>query len=298
MQYTDELVFSPDALAARSKLYSGLNEVNIFFEDANKEYIYETIFDKLLGSEYKIVALFPCGGKSEVIKQFSEQGKSTAGVTNIFLMDGDFDRIIHANEMLKDSNVIYLQSYNIENYFIDKHAVCQFAKGLTKRIDRENESIIGFDIWRKQIVSEAKPLFLCYCYIQQEYPSDKNVSRSPYEFLDCKTGYKKQDNSYIEFYESYASKDPDMTKKIEGIDSKYQSIYGKDYFHLICGKFLLDSLYCHIKNVTSNNFKKEIMKWSLINGFDVGTLNYVKEAIQKAIDLQKQQTQLSSTTSL
>ena len=42
-------------------------------------------------------------------------------IIEIFIVDGDFDRYIKKEEMIEHHNFIYLETYNIENYFIDEN---------------------------------------------------------------------------------------------------------------------------------------------------------------------------------
>ena len=53
----------------------------------------------------------------------------------------------------------------------------------------------------------------------------------------------------------------------------------------LCGKFLLESLYCHIRNITGINFRKDDFRWHLICDFDIRKLGYVKERILVAMDV-------------
>ncbi len=71
----------------------------------------------------------------------------------------------------------------------------------------------------------------------------------------------------------------DAQDKIDEIDNIYKSINGDDYFNLICGKFLLDSLYAYLLNLFKNPYKKDDFIWYLINHFDISKLDYVKSAI-------------------
>ena len=122
------LHFSEYGEKNRLLFYSYLNDINIIVEDKDKEYEYEIIFKRLLKDRYKIVSLFTAGGKQKVIERFEEFGKVDDNNTKmIYVVDGDFDRIIHEAEMIRADNFIYLSTYNIENYFIDEEALIKFA---------------------------------------------------------------------------------------------------------------------------------------------------------------------------
>lgn len=275
----DDLAYSKDAQAARFILYQGLNEINLIVEDIDRQYIYETIFKRLLGKQYNISTIFAAGGKPAVKERYDEFKNETDGIRNFYLVDGDFDRYIHQSDMIYDPCFIYLKTYNIENYFIDEKACIQFAKGHLKCLDDVVIEKVSFNSWKERIVSEASKLFLCYCFIQKFYPDIENVSRAPFLFLDDKTGFERT-NAYQQYWnDEILSLDTDAQDKIDEINEIYKSINGDDYFNLICGKFLLDSLCAYLRNLFKTSYNKEEFKWHLINHFDITKLDYVKNAI-------------------
>ncbi|MCI9077561.1 MAG: DUF4435 domain-containing protein [Lachnospiraceae bacterium] len=280
----DDLKYSSEALAARFLLFQGLNEINVIVEDTNKEYIYETIFKRLLGEQFKISAIFAVGGKLKVKERYHEFGEITEGIRNFYIVDGDFDRYIYSDEMIDASCFIYLKTYNIENYFLDEDACVQFAKGRLKQMDKEVRAKINFNYWKNRIVQEASKLFLCYCFIKKYHPTIETVSRSSYLFIDIKTGFEQQNGAYQEYWQSVIELDTDAQNKIDKIDAIYQNVNGPDYFNLICGKFLLDSLYCYLRNIFGSKFNHNDFKWHLVNNFDISKLNYIKDAILQVRD--------------
>ncbi len=275
----DDLTYSSEAQATRFLLYQGLNEINLIVEDDGMQYIYETIFKRLLKDKYNIKTIFPMGGKPKVKKRFYEFGKMTNGIKNFYIVDGDFDQYIHRSDMINDPCFIYLKSYNIENYFIDEKACIQFAKGYLKCMDDVVIEKVSFNSWKERIVSEASKLFLCYCFIQKNHAEIENVSRASFLFLDDKTGFERA-NAYQKYWnEEIIVLDPDAQDKIDEIDEIYKSINGNDYFNLICGKFLLDSLCAYLRNLFKTSYNKEEFKWHLINHFDITKLDYIKNTI-------------------
>ena len=163
MKFSDDLTYSSNAQITSYFFYKDLNDINIFVEDANREYEYETIFKRLLGEKYKITKILGVGGKESLKASFYELGSINIDIPeikNVFLADGDFDRYIYPEEMISNSHFIYLQSYNIENYFIDKMASEEFTKGKLKCSDKRNIEQVNFDMWKATIVQQAKKLFL------------------------------------------------------------------------------------------------------------------------------------------
>ena len=220
------------------------------------------------------------GGKVELIKSFHEFGlnnNDNPKIKNVYIADGDFDRYIYEENMIDSPNFIYLETYNIENYFIDKKASEKFAKGQLKCSDNEVELKVDFDNWKNKIVEQASRLFFYYCYVKKEYPKEQNVSRSPYLFIDDKDGLEKA--GALETYQNFVFTLNDKAE--EEVEKIRESFYEKcdDAFNLICGKFLFESLYCHIRSVTKVKFRKDDFRWHLICNFDIKTLGYIKNRI-------------------
>lgn len=280
MESTDDLKYSSEAVETEYLFFCDLNDINIFVEDEGKEFEYETIFKRLLGEKYKITKILGVGGKVELIKSFYEFGldnKDDSKIKNIYIADGDFDRYIYEEKMIDSPNFIYLETYNIENYFIDKKASEKYAKGQLKCSDNEVKLRVDFDNWKNKIVEQAGRLFFYYCYVKKEYPEEQSVSRSPYLFIDSKNGFEQA--GAFEKYQSFVfSLNDNAEKEVEKIREEF---YKKcdNVFNLICGKFLFESLYCHIRSVTKTKFRKDDFRWHLICNFDTKTLGYIKNRI-------------------
>ena len=165
MNNSEDLMYSSEASANRYLYYQELNDINIFVEDAGKEYEYETIFKRLFGNQYSISTIFAVGGKRNARIRYEEFGSESQGnpcVKNFYIVDGDFDRYIDPENLINDPCFIYLKTYNIENYFLDEEACIQFAKGRLRCLDRVASGKINFSFWRDTIVEQASKLFLCY----------------------------------------------------------------------------------------------------------------------------------------
>ena len=279
MDNSDELLYSSEASATRSLFYQGLNDINLFVEDAGLEYEYETIFKRLLKDKYCITAIFALGGKENVKQKYAEFGSSMDGIKNFYIVDGDFERYIAPDKMINDECFIYLRTYNIENYFVDQYACEQFAKSKLKCLDREVTVRVGFADWKERIVSEAKKLFLYYCFIQKFNLGIPTLSRSEYLFIDQMNGFERADDSFEKFKNSVLEVVPDAEDKIVEIVTDYEAINGDDYSNFICGKFLLTSLYCHLRNIVNCKLRIDDFRWYLVNNFDISKLDYVKEAL-------------------
>lgn len=228
---TIDLAYSEQGLKNRSIFFN--NEINIFVEDMDKEYLYEEIFKRLLGDNIKIEAIYPLGGKLKVIAEYIKNGPfDEDGIPNLFLLDGDFDRYSDFNiikredykgekdndseiidfikgKIIKSESVIYLKTYNIESNYIDEAAVVNLIKGFLQKKDSETKTILNYSFWREKIVEDARELFLTYCFITKylnkygykyngniSQLSIKTVNNSSFLFLNPTTGFKK-DDSYL-----------------------------------------------------------------------------------------------------
>lgn len=314
------LSYSDEGLRNRGIFYR--QDINIYVEDTGKEYIYEEIFKRLLKNEYRIETMLPLGGKENVLKEYLRQGDlDERGTQNLFLVDGDFDRYIDyevvrrehfsggtetdlkefvSGKIIESDSVIYLKTYNIESYFVDETASSKFIKGILHKTDGELSSILNFEDWRSRIVDESKDLFLLYCFLikyRNLYGSIYNgatsrlsiptVDRSPFPFLDSRTGFKSDsteyDNLKKDVLDGLSVENPEINldEELKKIKIAYENINGNDYYNLICGKFLLKSLHKYLKTICGKDIKLPQLEWNLICDFDINKLDYLKERINR-----------------
>lgn len=279
----DDLHFSDAALLSRINFFDGLNDINLYVEDADSQYLYETIFKRLLGEQYNIRTIFPCGGKQAVKEMFFERGHDTNGIKNIYIVDGDFDWLIFPEKMIKDSQFVYIRMYNIESYLFNEDGLCSLVKSKLKCMDVYAHECLNYTKWYKRIVEEAKDLFLCYCYIQKKKLGIPNVNRSHYEFIDGKTGFKRVDGAFEEYKAELYKSNPSAETEIQMIRQEFEKHLGCHYEVLICGKFLLSSLHTYLYTIIKESIHKDDLLWCLVNTFDVNKLDYIKEACLGAI---------------
>lgn len=330
-----ELQYSDDALDVRADMIdTDDSEIIVFVEDINKEYFYEKIFDRLFDNENMLLKPIGLGGKNKVISRFNEN-KEKGENDYFYLVDRDFDRYIGI-ELIEDDRFIYLEAYNIESYIIDENVVYNFLTGRLKKTKSEVRDLFDFNKWKQKIVDESKKLFLCYAFILSylnniedsdiiidkrynakgnSFLSIENVSRSPFKFLNDKTGYEQVgrfdeyyqevilrlhiDNGYkisvnkeiikctkiLKSYSDYDKTQRFYNSSICSISEKYESINGEDYYNLICGKFLISSLKSCIKNLLSReklmtNIYDQDFENQLASYCDIDKLSYVKDKIK------------------
>lgn len=277
------LEYSEDALMNRMLFLSNANDINIVVEDTNHEYVYENIFERMLGDEIKIESIFPMNGKSGVEKAYKKNGKYYKGKPTFYIVDGDFDILLEKNKIV-DDNYFYLERYNIESYYIEKQSVEKFMSWKMKKRKVEVSSIIKFDHWRLETLKKSTELFLNFVISKKEIPQDKTIGTyNKFVMQDGKINCDEID-SFIS----------DLEYKIENYDIKKKAIVERFYcelngdpVRLICGKYLINCLQRYLIAITGVNFKKDDFIYSLCNDFDIKELDYIKNGINAALKKQE-----------
>ena len=287
MSDTFDLQYSDEGSASRYMFYKDTQEINIFVEDKGKEFEYEEIFSRLLPN-IKILTLFSTGGKPAMKENFEEFGRfnTEKKSPNIFIADGDFDVLIKENDMIKDDHFIYLDAYNIEDYFFNEEACVKFAVGRLKQSAASVRTKINFDGWYAKIISQAKKLFLLYCFVQDTKPEAPNTANSAYDFIDGDTGFERAgafDDYKKKLLDEYKI-DVDLHKDDIGkLEDKYISIYGNDFWRLICGKFMLKSLMCYLRAKNIKPIKEDELRWWLISNMNMSRLQFLFDLINTIV---------------
>lgn len=286
MKSEDVLSYSDEANATRYVLLKDNNDINFFVEDKEKEYEYEPIFKRLFGDKYNISSIFGVGGKEMLIERFNEFGtvdSDNPSKINVYIADGDFDILLNPQDMIINDNFIYLEAYNIEVYYIDENAIVEYLCGYFKQQKTAVSQKLNFTYWLNTSVQQLKKLFLCFCYVQKFCYGEKNVDWGPGRFIDEKTGFERNDsieNYLIDILTKTNISREDYEKKITNIEADFNSIHGENYILLICGKYLLHSLYYYSESLLGKkNLNYDMLKWDLIRNFDVRKLDYIKNRV-------------------
>lgn len=292
MNESNDLRYSNEGCATRYLYYKDSQDVNIFIEDQDKEYEYEILFSTLL-PQLKFKTIFASGGKpamKELYNEFGTVDVDNINHPNIYIVDGDFDRIIFPYGMIINDHFIYLDAYNIESYLFSEDACIKFAMGKLHLSYDDVKQKIDYPQWYSRIISQASELFFIYCHLQANHPSIKNVGNGPYIFINSATGleregalsqYKKQ------LWEEHSIDIDAETEQIEEIKEKYRNIYGNDYWHLICGKFVLTSLSKYLCSKKVKPICENDLRWWFINNINVEPLEYLATNINNIISKYK-----------
>lgn len=279
----EELAYSDEGVISRYFFFEGVNKLDVFVEDVGKEYEYETILKKLFGEKYKISEIFPLGGKNNVIKtldEFIENGKIDSEIPKIFIVDGDFDKYLDNIEVKEHPNLVYLEKYNIENYYVDKKATVSFMKGKLEKLDKKVEEIIKFEEWLEETVNDLKPIFILYCIIQENELGIPNVGESEYRIFEDLSG-KVISQVYDSLKLKVEKELPNVSELERIMEEKYLK-ENSDFFDLICGKHLLCSLFLHLKSC-GKGFRRDDLEWHLKQNIDISKLDFLKQRVETLV---------------
>lgn len=278
-----DLKYSDDALLSRVLYLASPTKLNIFVEDADKEYEYEEIFERLFPEEIKIDIIFPTGGKSKLEEAYELFGKSDEYGNCFFIADGDFD-IALEREQKKASNFIYLKKYNIESYLLDKSAIIKFMRPKLKKILSEVEKRIDFETWEKEITPYLKSIFALHFIVQKNGIGIENVAKGSGFFLNHNNGLPNENNFNL-YIREIKQQLPDVEVQLPDTIKKLESIYGNQVSCFVCGKYLIDSMarYLGTKMKTKKVGYGELKSY-LISNFDISSLEYVKKQLLQYID--------------
>lgn len=268
--------FSEQARISRRKLLHKTSNkiIYICFEDKNKEYLYEKIFEKIFPTNEISFQFYGLNGKKSIKKIFeTNQNQSN----EFFILDGDFDKLIYDDKVISHPNLLYLNSYNIENYIINEKACIELGRKILRKRKNEIQQLINFPEWKEKAITEFKKLFLCFCISQKKFP-DKKTIKTVNKFIDSSSGFMINSN-YTDFYTKLNESIDNLDNEITWLQTKYESIYGTNYFYFICGKCLIQSLFFYLLS-HHININKNDLTWTLIDNLDPHPLNYLKVKIE------------------
>lgn len=276
------------AIINRAMFFAELKRTIIFVEDEEKEYVYE----KILESFFPNIDFFinACGGKNNVENAYNDFGTNYDGCKCIYICDGDFDILIN-RERISNFNFIYLEKYELENYFVDHKSLLELYLGRAHGTRREAIKILNYENWYKDIIDSWFELMLLYIIVQKNEHIDMDTTgNSADKFLnrelpivDLKLVQKYRNDVKIKLKEIDKNLNEEvklLKKEIENKKIEKDSI--------VKGKYLISSAKSYIKYIIKN--KKKTPSWNtedveilLLNSFDMNSLNYLKNKIEQIL---------------
>lgn len=276
---TDFLQHSDEGLINRMMFLSERNTLNIIVEDTGKEYIYEKIFFRMLkDTNIEVNKVFPMGGKSGVIKAYKLYGNTYENKPTLYLVDGDFDLFLD-KEIISDECFLYLNNYNIEDYYLDEVAIIDYISCKIKKLNSETKKLIDYSNWFISSLDTLLDLFLCFIIIQKYLPGEPNVEeKKPLSFCNQETGFFDSllINNYID---NKKTKITEYDLKYNNVKDIYSTTLEEKPLRIICGKYLITGLSRYLTLKLGKKITYEDFLDNLILNFNVSSLNFVKERI-------------------
>lgn len=163
-------------------LYSQFNDIDIYVEDAGKEYMYYQLFKFLLPG-IKLAKIFSLGGKDNVVL---EAQANSSNKNKVYLVDLDFDNILAKKQTIR--NLIYLERYSIENYLVDEGAIKEQIR--EKKPSMTDAVIERLFIYKAEVSKIAEYLItpaLAAILVQRYDLRIAYPSIEPYEYITYKS---------------------------------------------------------------------------------------------------------------
>ncbi len=272
--------YSKEGKIARAILYGDLNDIHIFAEDLDNEYIYLEIIEKLLkDTDINIKSIHCIGSKKDVIDIYLEHGDNIKGVDCFYIVDGDFDRIVNRDIMIEDTNFHYLNRYNIESYLIDKNAIIRHIQGKIANTFEYIDKKMDYDSWEEQIEGDFFELFLSFLYVQNENLTIPNSSISHSKNYINHRGYINKKRFFIYLDRIGLDREIWRYKKID-LDKLFLEYYDDSpKIALICGKFILNALNKLFNSKFDSHLNTQELIWDLARNINVEPLLKLKKEI-------------------
>lgn len=276
------LHYSYEALEVRPAFFAHLNDVNIFVEDEDKEYIYEAIFERMFSTTLNLFCIFPLGGKDAVIRKAAESGdRDENGKPNVFIVDGDFDNIWYERKT-DYPGLIYLKKYNIESYFLSEESTIVFLRGKFRLRRQDVINTLEFDLWKQKYVAEMLELFILFSCMNNYFPDIPTIRAFSGKYMDEEGRIRQEKKNELIVRLS----EPDCSQYLSTTESKIREVYGtliEDQFSIICGKCIIECMCRYIKKRFRKNIDRETYKNHLISTFDISKLDFLKEFILDSV---------------
>lgn len=272
----DVLEFSADAIYTKDIFYFGLNDVNFYFEDTGKEYIYEKLLDKLFN--YKISSIFCIGGKENIKKKFKDMRENNPNefIKSVFIVDDDFD-ILLSRDIYSYDNFLYLGKYNFEAFLFEKNAINNLLSTIYGCTKKEILKKFNYELWYGNIVRSMEPFVKLFSVSKKVNAGFKIFD---YAIID------KNANIIIEKYNEmlkiFSSKIPDYKKEIKDIENRINELYEGSIENVLCGKFLLRSFTAKMYSLPhKDSMSDNIIICTLIDNIDKSVFNSLIDRVNE-----------------
>ena len=240
--------YSDSANEALDIFYVGINEVNIYFEDADQENLYEQIVKKTVRNK-KIARIFTLGGSSACLSHKSDPANEQIK-NRFYVLDKDFTDILGTQD--QDDNVIYLDRFCIENYLMETTAIIEFVvECLPKEKATEIKSKLEIDSYIEEISDCARDIFKKFLLCQVKGLPVKNTSLSAENFATHDKGWYFCEDLISNYDGKITTALQQMgfsADIVENLSDKIFDDFDRSSFHSVTsGKFIMSLIFHRIK---------------------------------------------------
>lgn len=258
------------------------NDLFLFVEDEKNRPVYKKLVNRFYDNKIKIGKIYSLGSKDNVLKTFEEWNlKSYQLKKCVFLVDKDFDHF-KGLTIPQHSNLIELEFYTIENYFVTKEAALSLLE--VKCFDKEKyelEQILNWESWLESTYKDFKKLFIVYA-IAHKYSIDKNCSESPYKYLmkaDYQVNVQQVENYANMIKEKCEILSINFEQEFFVIDEYYVDNNSYKYESLIKGKFLLIAMFKYLHNISGEKFDEDLSLLIIADNILLNKLEFLKQKL-------------------
>jgi len=277
--------YPPRALLAEVRILERFNSLSVFVEDATKHNYYKELITRLMDHQVTIRKVFPCNGRLGVIRAAGDQ-RFNRFKHKIFIVDGDL-YLLCGERQAPPSNVLVLDKYCVENYFICLDAAYELAVECECTLSQGQVARrLALRTWLRDTTRVLAPLFIWYAVAHDLNASIKTVSISGLRFLEngkdvvsMELVKKRIDEIKNSLERVYGSRE--VKKRLNRIlrmskkhSDKTNSISGKSYLMPLLWKRL----------ASRSSFKDEHgMTMRLVRRCNLSGAQHIKEAIDACL---------------
>ncbi len=215
------------------RLFTDYNDIHVFVEDRGFENLYAEVFKR---SGLNVRKVFSKNGKSSVV----EAARSCTDSRCVYVVDrdwGDFLSITYSQ-----SNLVILEKYSIENYFIEYSGFRALVLADNPRSEIETLlSANRFDSIVKDVSDSLRPLFESYLTMQVAQDNRPNCAIKPGRFQTNDRSCLPDSNKIARFVASIGLATP------KAVSDYFAGDVLRDRGH---GKYMLHFVWTGVRNAS------------------------------------------------
>lgn len=156
--------YSETAKRALPAVTKSAYKLFVFFEDADAEYLYEEILEKL-GIDISDIRVLCLTGKDSLLAHRSAKENKSIQKKTLYVLDKDLDDLLLTQVAF--FNVFYLDRYSIENYFLEEAALLRLALEEKPKLGGSLSATLAFEDYFGSIRTASARLASLYFLAQK-----------------------------------------------------------------------------------------------------------------------------------